>query len=68
MNRPLSAQAVFHGLEMLLDLRWVAGMAGAEGVIGFQPGEDVFVFGEVFLARFFDQLARGLARLFLDGV
>ena len=33
MNRPLSAQAVFHGLEMLLDLRWVAGMAGAERIL-----------------------------------
>lgn len=36
MNRPLSAQAVFHGLEMLLDLRWVAGMAGAERIPGLR--------------------------------
>ncbi len=33
MNSPVSAQALFQGLEAVLDLRWIGGMAGADGVL-----------------------------------
>jgi HPr kinase/phosphorylase len=33
MNRPASAQAVFQGLEAVLDLRWIGGRAGAERIL-----------------------------------
>ena len=33
MSRPLSAQAVFQGLETVLDLRWVGGQAGSARIL-----------------------------------
>ncbi|MFO1422897.1 MAG: HPr(Ser) kinase/phosphatase [Candidatus Competibacteraceae bacterium] len=33
MNLPLRAQAVFQGLEALLDLRWIGGAAGADRIL-----------------------------------
>ena len=33
MNLPLHAQAVFQGLEAVLDLRWIGGMAGADRIL-----------------------------------
>ena len=33
MNSPVRAQAVFQGLEAVLDLRWIGGMAGADHIL-----------------------------------
>lgn len=33
MNSPVRAQAVFQGLEAVLDLHWIAGMAGADHIL-----------------------------------
>lgn len=47
MSRPLSAQAIFQGLETILDLRWIGGRAGAERLLWLPTEASAAFFGRL---------------------
>lgn len=47
MSRPLSAQAVFQGLETVLDLRWVGGQAGSARILWLPTEAGASFFGRL---------------------
>lgn len=47
MNQPANAQAVFQSLEALLDLRWIAGQAGAERILWLPAEAGAPLFGRL---------------------